>query len=100
MTQHCVGSALRLTQPTISDYREIKRMAYETLIAEHDGPVLKVALNRPEARNALSPAMVRELDQVFQNARDDASVRVVVLSGAGGTFCAGGDLKGMEGSDA
>jgi isohexenylglutaconyl-CoA hydratase len=75
-------------------------MSYETLIAERDGPVLKVTLNRPEARNALSPAMVRELDQVFQDARDDTSVRVVVLSGAGGTFCAGGDLKGMEGSDA
>ena len=71
-------------------------MPHETLIVERDGPVLKVAMNRPEARNALSPAMVRELTQAFQQARDDAGIRVVVLMGAGGNFCAGGDLKGME----
>ena len=75
-------------------------MPHETLIVERDGPVLKVTMNRPEARNALSPTMVRELTQAFEQARDDAGIRVVVLMGAGGTFCAGGDLKGMEGSDA
>ncbi len=75
-------------------------MPHETLIVERDGPVLKVAMNRPEARNALSPVMVRELTQAFEYARDDADIRAVVLMGAGGTFCAGGDLKGMEGSDA
>jgi isohexenylglutaconyl-CoA hydratase len=75
-------------------------MSHETLIVERDGPLLKVVLNRPEARNALSPAMVRELAEVFQDACEDASVRVVVLMGAGGTFCAGGDLKGMEGRGA
>ena len=75
-------------------------MPHETLIVECDGPVLKVTMNRPEARNALSPTMVRELTQAFEQARDDAGIRVVVLMGAGGTFCAGGDLKGMESSDA
>ena len=72
-------------------------MPYETLIVARDGPVMKVTLNRPEARNALSPTMVRELSEVLTQAHDDASVRAVVLAGAGGTFCAGGDLKGMEG---
>jgi isohexenylglutaconyl-CoA hydratase len=72
-------------------------MQYDTLIATRDGPVLKVTLNRPEARNALTPTMVRELTQVLQDARADADVRAVVLTGAGGNFCAGGDLKGMEG---
>ena len=71
-------------------------MCHETLIVERDGPVLKVTLNRPEARNALSPAMVRELGEALEEARDEASVRAVVLIGAGGNFCAGGDLKGME----
>jgi isohexenylglutaconyl-CoA hydratase len=71
--------------------------SHETLIVVRDGPVLKVTLSRPEARNALSPTMVRELAQVLQDARDDANIRAVVLMGAGGTFCAGGDLKGMEG---
>jgi isohexenylglutaconyl-CoA hydratase len=75
-------------------------MSYETLIVARDGPVLKVTFNRPEARNALSPTMVHELAQVLQEARDDAGVRVVVLMGAGGNFCAGGDLKGMEGRGA
>lgn len=75
-------------------------MSHETLIVGRDGSVLKVTLNRPEARNALSPAMVRELGEVFAEARDDASVRAVVLMGAVGNFCAGGDLKGMQGVDA
>jgi len=75
-------------------------MTHATLIVARDGPVLTVTLNRPEARNALSPVMVGELTAVFEEARDDAAIRVVVLMGAGGTFCAGGDLKGMEGSDA
>jgi len=75
-------------------------MPHETLILERDGPVLKVTLNRPDVRNALSPTMVRELAEAFLQARDDADVRVVVLMGAGGNFCAGGDLKGMERSDA
>jgi isohexenylglutaconyl-CoA hydratase len=77
-------------------------MPHETLIVSRTGPVLKVVLNRPEARNALSPVMVHELTQAFEEARADAGIRAVVLMGAGGTFCAGGDLKGMEsrGSDA
>ena len=52
-------------------------MIHETLIVERDGPVLKVTMNRPDARNALSPVMVRELTEVFQGARDDAEVRAV-----------------------
>lgn len=75
-------------------------MPHETLIVARDGPVLKIAMNRPEVRNALSPTMVGELTQAFEQARDDDGIRVVVLMGAGGTFCAGGDLKGMEGSGA
>jgi isohexenylglutaconyl-CoA hydratase len=76
---------------------EVVGMPYETLIVARDGPVLKIAMSRPEARNALSQTMVRELTTVFEQARDDDGTRAVVLSGAGGTFCAGGDLKGMEG---
>ena len=55
----------------------------ETILLERDGPVLKVTLNRPEARNALSPAMVSELADAFELARGDAQVRVVVLMGSG-----------------
>jgi isohexenylglutaconyl-CoA hydratase len=71
-------------------------MPHETLVVAREGPVLKITMDRPEARNALSPTMVRELTEVFTEARDDAGIRAVVLTGANGTFCAGGDLKGME----
>jgi isohexenylglutaconyl-CoA hydratase len=74
-------------------------MSRQTLSVERKGPVLKIVLNRPEARNALSPVMVCELTELFQLAHDEAAIRAVVLSGAGGTFCAGGDLKGMERTD-
>lgn len=54
---------------------------------------LKIRLNRPEARNALSAEMIRELATAFRAVRDDRSVRGISLRGAGGYFCAGGDLK-------
>jgi isohexenylglutaconyl-CoA hydratase len=60
------------------------------------GPVLNLWLNRPERRNALSAQMVREITAVFAAIAADRSVRVVVLRGAGGTFCAGGDIANMS----
>jgi isohexenylglutaconyl-CoA hydratase len=60
------------------------------------GAVLHLWLNRPELRNAMSPQMVREIVATFAAIADDRSVRVVVLRGAGGTFCAGGDIKSMS----
>jgi isohexenylglutaconyl-CoA hydratase len=60
------------------------------------GAVLHLWLNRPELRNALSPQMVREILATFAAIADDRSVRVVVVRGAGGTFCAGGDIKSMS----
>jgi len=60
------------------------------------GPVLTVALNRPESHNAFSPEMSVAVMTIFQEieARDD--VRVVVLTGNGRSFCAGGDLNAMR----
>ena len=70
--------------------------------AEQAGSVLAITLNRPEARNAMSLAMVAELRQVLAAAEATAgqqdAVRVVVLRGAGGHFCAGADLKDMAGA--
>ncbi len=66
-----------------------------TLAVRADGPVLHVTLNRPDARNAMSAAMVEELMEVFEDADRSSEVRVVVLRGAGGHFCAGGDVKDM-----
>lgn len=66
----------------------------QTLRTAQTGGVLHVTLNRPEARNAMSLQMVRELRQVLRTAEQGA-VRVLVLRGEGGHFCAGGDLKDM-----
>jgi isohexenylglutaconyl-CoA hydratase len=75
-------------------------MTHETLLVERNGPVTKITLNRPEARNALSQQMMSELAQAFADAREDAGCRVLFLTGAGGNFSAGGDLKGMQKSEA
>ena len=69
--------------------------ALETLKTELAGPVLHISLNRPEVRNAMSLRMVTELRAVLADAESGGAVRVVVLRGAGGHFCAGGDLKDM-----
>jgi isohexenylglutaconyl-CoA hydratase len=67
----------------------------ETLRLERAGPLLRLTLNRPEQRNAMSFAMVAELEAVFDGLRGDRATRVVVLRGAGGNFCAGGDIRDM-----
>lgn len=67
----------------------------ETLILQQHGAVLYVTLNRSEQRNAMSAQMLNELIGVFSQIKDDLSIRAVVLRGAGGHFCAGGDIKDM-----
>ena len=70
---------------------------YESIsLAVSAAGVARLTLNRPDARNALSGQMVDELRDAARRLADDAAVRLVVLSGAGDVFCAGGDLKGMQ----
>lgn len=66
------------------------------LETELDGHVLVVTMNRPEARNALSPEMLVGMADAWDQADGDPAVRAVVLTGAGGVFCAGADLKAMN----
>lgn len=68
---------------------------FATLMLNRQAAILHITLNRPEQRNAMSEQMVRELIQVFSAISDDSSIRAVVLRGAGGHFCAGGDIKDM-----
>ncbi|MEM9074561.1 MAG: enoyl-CoA hydratase-related protein, partial [Myxococcota bacterium] len=72
-------------------------MSYETITVAQDGHVLTITLNVPERKNAMGPLMVNELLYALDDAKDDKSVRVIVLTGAGNAFCAGGDLKQMGG---
>lgn len=69
--------------------------SYETLQISEQGHVLHVTLNRPESRNAMSLQMVLELQSVFSQAANRHELRVIVLRGANGHFCSGGDIKDM-----
>ena len=73
----------------------VELMDFETLALRRDGPVLHVTLNRPEVRNAMSIAMVRELRVVLAQQEMAGTARVIVLRGAGGHFCAGADLRDL-----
>ena len=64
-------------------------------LVEQDGHVLVVTMNRPAARNALSAEMMAIMRSAWDQVDSDPSIRVCVLTGAGGAFCAGADLKAM-----
>src|SRR3954453_15744845 len=64
----------------------------ETELIEH---VLVVTMNRPEAKNALSAEMLVGLADAWDRIDSDPEIRCAVLTGAGGTFCSGADLKMM-----
>jgi enoyl-CoA hydratase len=67
---------------------------YETLLYATDGPIATITLNRPERLNTIVPPMPDELEAAIGRATRDHDVRVIVLRGAGRSFCAGFDLAG------
>lgn len=68
-------------------------MGYETIMVTKEDGVATITLNRPEAMNSVNEGMLKELVEVTQEVGDDEAVKVVVLTGAGRAFCAGGDLE-------
>jgi enoyl-CoA hydratase/carnithine racemase len=66
------------------------------LISQLDGPIHRVVLNRPARRNALTPTMARALSQEIEQIEETGQARVILLSGAGGHFCAGLDLRWLD----
>jgi 2-(1,2-epoxy-1,2-dihydrophenyl)acetyl-CoA isomerase len=74
--------------------QEIQTGTDECLAYEQDN-VAVITLNRPQARNALTFAMLTGLEKALDYAERTPSVRAVVITGAGGAFCAGGDVKNM-----
>src|ERR1700683_2110780 len=73
--------------------RAVPDMTPALVLSDDTGPVRVLTMNRPEARNALSPKLIGTLYAALREADDDASVRAVVLTGADPAFCAGVDLK-------
>jgi methylglutaconyl-CoA hydratase len=65
-------------------------------VAVDNRGVARLTLNRPDAKNAMSQDLMRELRDAAKNLAEDKAVRVIVLSGSGEVFSAGGDLKGMK----
>ena len=71
------------------------RPATEDLLVDVQAGVAVLTMNRPERRNALSPAMLEGLAAGLARCEADEAIGCVVLTGAGGAFCAGGDVKAM-----
>ncbi len=71
------------------------RTDYEHLLVQQDGGVLTVTINRPEVLNAVNDPLLDGLGAVMEEAAQDASVRCVVLTGAGRAFGSGADLRGF-----
>jgi isohexenylglutaconyl-CoA hydratase len=70
--------------------------AFETLVLTIEPPFAQLVLNRPQAKNAMNFQMVEDLIEAFTSLQNEQTVRAVVISGRGGTFCAGGDFEDMQ----
>ena len=69
-------------------------MSYETLLYDVDGAIATITLNRPERLNTIVPPMPDEIESAVRTANGDVKVKVIVLRGAGRSFCAGFDFSG------
>jgi len=68
----------------------------DSLVIDHQGPIGIITLNRPERHNAFDDVLIASLTEALRDMEADASLRVVVLSGAGASFSAGADLGWMK----
>jgi enoyl-CoA hydratase len=84
--------------PEIAD-RPPAAATRRTVRVERRGPVTVVTIDRPEVRNAVDGATATALLDAFEAFEADPDAAVAVLTGAGGTFCAGADLKALSGGD-
>jgi methylglutaconyl-CoA hydratase len=66
-----------------------------SVLIEHDGPILRLTLNRPDVRNAFDEDVIQRLSTAASRASEDSSLRAVVLAGTGKAFCAGADIAWM-----
>jgi 2-(1,2-epoxy-1,2-dihydrophenyl)acetyl-CoA isomerase len=71
-------------------------VGHQTLHVERTGAIATITLDRPDARNAIDLAMRQELVAALDGVEADEAARVLILTGRGGHFCAGGDVKSMR----
>ena len=76
--------------------RQIDFSRYETLAFARQGRLLRVTINRPDAMNAINDDLHEELSHVFEDINRDPESDVIILTGAGKAFCAGGDAAWMQ----
>jgi len=67
-------------------------MSFQHILFEQQAGIATITFNQPETRNAMTPEMGNELGRAIERIRTDSSVRVVVVTGSGKSFCAGGNL--------
>ena len=70
---------------------------YGKIRVVEEGPIARITLHNPERRNAIGPQMINELLYALEDAHADEDIRVIVLTGEGKAFCAGGDFAQMSG---
>src|ERR1041385_4786452 len=70
-------------------------MSYEHILIDETDGIVTITLNRPEKLNAFIGHMRRDLAEALEQAGSERSVRVVIITGAGRAFCAGGDVEFM-----
>src|SRR5439155_14962223 len=93
------GASDRSMSDDLKDSGWVRSGEYEDILYETWDGIAKITINRPEVRNAFRPTTVFELGRAFDAARDDPSVGVVILTGAGTeAFCSGGDQR-VRGDD-
>jgi enoyl-CoA hydratase/carnithine racemase len=76
----------------------VSALSYSSLLVADDGSARVLTLNNPVRKNAIGPVMVNELLWALSEAVEDASIRAIVITGAGDAFCAGGDFGQMTGA--
>ncbi len=74
----------------------MEQQKYSTILYAKEASIASVTLNRPDRLNTFTPEMNREIVDAFKTAEKDASVRCIILTGAGGAFCAGEDLTNLK----
>ena len=73
-----------------------KNIKKTIIIKKNENGVSKITLNQPEKHNALSPNMIKDLSESFDQLKDDPNTKVLIISAEGKSFCAGGDLDWMK----